>query len=116
MLVGWVLPYELAHPMGICVEFACNVVFSSSPIFLLSSPQKAIYKHHQHNLRDINIIGAVVNIISMINIPSTNVFVAIALILTLIWVLRSTVVCPSIKLDLLIASFTMNHAAFRLRV
>ena len=28
MLVGWMLSDELAHPVGVCVEFTCKVIFS----------------------------------------------------------------------------------------
>ena len=56
MLVGWMLSDELAHPVGVCVQFACKVIFSllwrskktSSSIWSTWSYQH-YHQHHEHD-------------------------------------------------------------------
>ena len=56
MLVGWMLSDELAHPVGVRVEFTCKVIFSllwrskktSSSIWSTWSYQH-YHQHHEHD-------------------------------------------------------------------
>ena len=76
MLVGWMLSDELAHPVGVRVEFACKVIFSllwrskktSSSIWSTWSYQH-YHQHHEHDRPRPHII---INSMSMIVFVHTS--------------------------------------------